>query len=241
MLADRLGRRSLQKQGGSAGIVIAADLIADAADGTNQGTIGAGINFAAQVVDIDIHDIGHGIAVHAPHFLNNGVARNRTAGVAQEKLQESVLLGAQFDGASGAADFMRDTVDLEILEEKDVLGRPIAAAQNGARAGNEFGDSERFDDEIVGAGIQAANPLFNRRFRRKKYDGGVRPASQDAAERVAARHAGEIHVQENKIEGSVLRETGQVVGMGNQLNGEIFLLKAGLQKFGQSGIRLGHK
>ena len=41
-------------------VVIAADLVADASDGADEGTVGAGIHLFAQVIDVNIHDIGDG-------------------------------------------------------------------------------------------------------------------------------------------------------------------------------------
>jgi len=38
----------------SAGVVIAADLIAYAADGADERVVSAGIDFAAEVVDVDV-------------------------------------------------------------------------------------------------------------------------------------------------------------------------------------------
>jgi hypothetical protein len=50
--------------------MIAADLVADATDSADQGAIGAGVYFAAEVIDIDVDDIGDGIPVDAPDLFN---------------------------------------------------------------------------------------------------------------------------------------------------------------------------
>jgi len=55
--------------GGSAGVVIASYLVAYAAASADEGVVGAGIDFTAQVVDVDVGDVGDGIAVDAPDLV----------------------------------------------------------------------------------------------------------------------------------------------------------------------------
>ena len=39
---------------------VAADLVADAANRSNEGAVVTGVNLAAEIVDVDVHDVGHG-------------------------------------------------------------------------------------------------------------------------------------------------------------------------------------
>jgi len=96
-------------------VMITTDLIADSANGANEGTVGAGIEFLAQIVDVDIDDVGDGIRVQTPDLFNDGIARDGAAGVAQEILEQGIFLGTQFNGAATAADFVRDAIYFEIL------------------------------------------------------------------------------------------------------------------------------
>jgi hypothetical protein len=222
-------------------IVVAADLVAYAADGADEGAVGAGVNFAAEVVDVHVNHIGDRVAVHAPNFFDDGVARDGAAGIAQEELEEGVLLGAELDGAAGAADLVGDAIDLQILEQEHVLGGTAAAAKDGMGAGDEFGGSEGFYEKVVGTTIQGADAFFDRGFRREQNDGRVWPEAQECADGIVGGETGKTGIQENEIEGSVLRKTGKVMGMGDHLDREILLLKAGFEKFGQSGIDFGHE
>ena len=84
----RAGRRKAVPAKGSAGVVIAADLVADAADGTDERALGTCVDFFAEIVDVDIHDVGDGVAVHAPDFFDYGDTRNRAALIAKKKIEQ---------------------------------------------------------------------------------------------------------------------------------------------------------
>ena len=51
---------------GSAMKLVAADLVAHAADGADQWTLGASIDFSPQVIDIHIDDVGDGSRKSGP-------------------------------------------------------------------------------------------------------------------------------------------------------------------------------
>jgi hypothetical protein len=54
----------------------AADLVANTANGSNEGAIGAEVHLSAEVIHVDVDDVGHGFQVELPDFLNNRRARN---------------------------------------------------------------------------------------------------------------------------------------------------------------------
>ena len=67
--------------------MVPADLIAYSANGADEGPIGTGINFAAQVVDIDVDNVGDGFRMHSPHLLDDAGTGNGVARIAQQKFQ----------------------------------------------------------------------------------------------------------------------------------------------------------
>ena len=103
-------------------MVVAADLIPYAADRTDQGVVGAGVDFAPQIVNVNVDHVGDGVLRHAPNFLDDGIPRNRVARLAQKKFEKGILLRGQFDRPAGAAHLMRNAVDLEILVSEHILG-----------------------------------------------------------------------------------------------------------------------
>jgi hypothetical protein len=224
-----------------AGKMIAADLVANTADGPDQRAVGAGINLAAKVVDINIDNVGDRVAVRSPDFFNYRVARNRLAGVTQQKFQQRVFFGTELDRAAGAPYLVRDAIDLQVFKREHILHRTRAASQDSMRARDKFRNREWFHQNIVGACIEPANALFHAGFRGEQNDRRIRPAAKKSAHGILAGQARKIRIEKNQIEGHAFRDLRQVIGMGKQLNREFFLLKPGLKGFGESGIDFGHK
>ena len=63
--------------------VVAADLVADTANGADQRAIRARVDLSPQVVNVHVHDIGQRIAVHSPHSLDNASSGDRLTWIAQ--------------------------------------------------------------------------------------------------------------------------------------------------------------
>src|SRR5260370_32052695 len=94
---------------------VSANLVAYAANRSNQGAVVSGIHFAAKIVDIDIHDVGHCIKIEFPDLLDDGGAGNGLALVAHQEFQQSEFLGAEIDIVTPATHGVAHTVDFEIL------------------------------------------------------------------------------------------------------------------------------
>jgi flagellin-specific chaperone FliS len=137
----------------STGVVIAADLVAHAANGADEGPVGAAVELATQIVDVDVDDVRENIAVHPPDIFDNAGARNRLAGMTQQVFKERVLFGTQINGAAGATHFVRNAIDFEVFEGEDVLRGAALTAKNGANARDQFSGHKRFEHHIIGAGI----------------------------------------------------------------------------------------
>src|ERR1700739_3774466 len=147
---------------GLASVVVVADLVADAADGADEGVVGAGIDFAAEGVDVDVHHIGDGIAVNPPDFLDDRRTGYRAAWIAEEEFEKGVFLGAEFYGTTGSAHFVRDAIHFEVFELEDFARGTVAPPQNSADAGNQLRPGERLDDDVVGPRVQALDAFLNR-------------------------------------------------------------------------------
>jgi hypothetical protein len=66
------GAGPLQGEVESAREVITADLVTDTADGADQRPVGAGINLAAQIIDVNVDNVGDGVGMHTPDFFDDG-------------------------------------------------------------------------------------------------------------------------------------------------------------------------
>src|ERR1700688_2096956 len=97
-----------------------------------------------------------------PDLFDDGGARDGLAGLAHEEFQEGELLGAEIDGLSATAHRVRNAVQLEIIDFQHESGGAIATPQNSANTGAELGKDERLRDIVVGAGVEAADTIFDR-------------------------------------------------------------------------------
>ncbi len=88
-------------------LAVSADLVAYAANGSNQRAVVSGIHFAAKIVDVHIHDVGHGVEIKFPHLLDYGSAGNGLALVAHQKFEQSEFLGAEIDVVTSLLRFVR--------------------------------------------------------------------------------------------------------------------------------------
>src|SRR5262249_10840634 len=135
--------------GASGGLIVPADLIANTANRANQRTLGAGIELAAKIVDVNVDDVGDRSAIHSPNLLDDRGARHRAARIAQQEFQQRIFARAELDLAAAAADAVADAVDFEVFVEKDVVDGTRAAAQDSLDARDEFRDGKGLHEEIV--------------------------------------------------------------------------------------------
>ncbi len=53
-------------------LAVSANLVAYAANRSNQCPVVSGIQLAAKVVDVHVHDVGHSVKIEFPDLLNDG-------------------------------------------------------------------------------------------------------------------------------------------------------------------------
>src|SRR6266702_1037098 len=138
-------------------LAVSTNLVAYAANRSNEGAVVSGIHFAAKIVDVHIHDVGHCIKIEFPDLLDDGGAGNGLALVAHKEFKQSEFLGAEINVVTSAAYGMTDTIDFEILDLENRPRGTASAAQNGADARGKFSEGERFCHVIVRAGIKPAD------------------------------------------------------------------------------------
>jgi hypothetical protein len=221
--------------------MIAADLVADTADGADKRAVRAGIDLATKIVDVDVDHIGDRFRVHAPDLLNDRGARDRTPGLAQQKLQQRIFLGAEVNDAPAAADAMRDAVDLQILKDKHITHGTSAAAQHRMDSGDQFRHREGLENDVVGASIQARDALLDGGGGRKKNEGDVRPALLKSGNELQPRHSRKAQIKENQVEHGIFGKVSESGPRRNHLHGKLILLEHVLEKLSQRRISLGYK
>src|SRR5260370_13266947 len=76
---------------------VGADLVAYAANRSNEGAVVSGIDLAAKIVDVHVHDVRHSVKIEFPNLLDNGGAGNGPAPVPHQKFKQSELLAPEID------------------------------------------------------------------------------------------------------------------------------------------------
>src|SRR6266849_3644231 len=108
-------------------LAVSANLVAYAANRSNQCPVVSGIHLAAKIVDVHIHDIGHGVKIEFPDLFNNGGTRNGLALVAHQEFQQGELLRAEVDVVTSAAHGVIHTVDFEIFDLENRTRGPASS------------------------------------------------------------------------------------------------------------------
>src|SRR5437016_13762590 len=163
-------------------LAISADLVANAANRSNEGALVSGIQFAAKIVDVYVDDIGHGVEIKFPDLLDNGGAGNGLALVAHQEFEQSKFLGAEIDVMSPAANGVADAVDFEVCNLENRARWPASPPQHSADARGKFGKGERFREVIVRPGFQTANTLLQHAGVGHDDHGQIRPFGTNSAQ-----------------------------------------------------------
>jgi hypothetical protein len=185
----------------------------------------AGINFAAQVVDVDVDYVGHSVEPELPDLLDNRTASHWLPFVSHQELEERKFPGAKLDCLAGAVNVMRYAVYLEIINSEHAEFKRISSPQDRANAGGKLGKCEGLGQAIVNASVEKADAVLNPIGRRDCQDGQIRALCMYMGEEFEANTRGEIKIQDEDIEGLVRGKTLCFPGVGDQVNRKLFPLQ----------------
>src|SRR5690606_26613350 len=175
---------------------------ADPVDGPDDH---GGADLRPQRRDVGVERAALRLPGGAPDLVEDDVAAHhvrRPAGQQQEQVE--LLAGERhglvLDGDLAGADLDPDRAEVErSVGGAHGAGQP-GAAQHGVDAGQQFGDAERLDDVVVGAGAQAAYPFVLLRARGHGDDGGFGAVAQ-LADHVEPIAVGQAQVDEDDVGG----------------------------------------
>ena len=169
-----------------------AQHVAHAAHGLDQARLAAGLGLLAQVADIDLQHVVLTAEIVAPHFLQDLLAAQHLAGVAQQVVQQIVLLGSQAERAVAAPGLARHRVEAQVgIGQRFIPGEDGGAAQQRMDARQQLGRRKRLDQIVVRAGFQPLDTVFDRIARGEHQDERLvarRPQVFQHADAVQPRH-----------------------------------------------------
>ena len=114
------------------------------------------LELAAQVVHVDVHDVGGLRRLHVPDRIQQFHPRDALAAVEHQVLEQGEFLVGEHDRLARAAGRMVQTVQFQVAGAQ-LQPRLALAPQQGPAAGPQFMQAEGLDHQIVGAPVQAAH------------------------------------------------------------------------------------
>ena len=118
--------------------------VADAAHGVDHLDRKLVVDFAAQVADVNVHDVGEPVVIHVPNVLDDHGAAERAAAIAHQVFEDAEFLGRQLDVFVGARHFAADAIERQVAHLQP-FRRGLAAAQKRPHARQQFDERERLD------------------------------------------------------------------------------------------------
>src|SRR5260370_41355921 len=132
-------------------LAVSANLVADAANRSNEGAVVTGIDLAAEIVDVNVDDVRHGVKIEFPHLLDDGCAGNRLAFMAHQEFQQSKFLWTEINVVASAAHGVTDAIDFEVFNLDKGARGPGSSAQDSPNAGGKFGKGKGPSDAVISA------------------------------------------------------------------------------------------
>ena len=215
---------------------VSADLIAYAANGSNESAVVSGIHLAAKIIDVHVDDVGHGIKIEFPDLLDNSGAGNGLALVAHQEFKQSKFLWAEIDVVASAAHGVTDAVDFQVSNPEKRARRPAPSAEYRANARGKLGKNKRFCDVIVRASVKPANALFDHAGVRHDYHRQIRPFGANSAQDIQPAGSRQIEIQNHEIVCLVGSQLLRLRSIGDHLYCELLLFQPLMQKFSKRRV-----
>src|SRR2546421_2079068 len=206
------------------------DPVPDAPCGADQRPVEGAFQLAPQVPDVDVHHVGQPVVVVVPHVFQDLPAVDHLASMPHQELQQRELLGGQLDGLAGPADAAGGRVQLHVRHGQ--LGRALgrAPAQQRPQPGQQLRERERLDQVVVGAGVQAADPVTDRipgGEHQDRYPAAARPQRAAHLYPVHPRHH---HVEQHRVVVVVAGAEQRFLAVVGDVDGVPFALQAATQR-----------
>src|SRR5208337_5271772 len=145
--------------------VIRIQLEADGPDVDDEASNAGGVEFAAQVADLDVDDVGLRHEFEVPHILKQHCAGHDLTGAAHEILQELEFPRKQVDQLAVAPDRPLNKIHFQSADLQSSEPRVAAPAQERLDPRRQLTDFERLHQVIVAARLQPVNAFVDGRER----------------------------------------------------------------------------
>ncbi len=213
--------------------------VPEAADAMDETFGRIGIHFVAELFDVNVDGIGFDVVVESPDSFNDGGTGDGAVGTAHEEFEQTKLGGGERDFEAAAFDFAGSGVEREIAGGEFLDRRLEGTAGEGAETGEEDVEGERFDEIIVGAGIETGNDVFRGVASGEHQDGGAVFAGTETESDFEAVDAGHHDIEDDGVE-SAGGEGGEgLFAIAGESDGVVVFLKALAQEVAHGGFVFG--
>src|SRR5437764_8471921 len=131
----------------------------DAPHVVQQPALALGLRLAAQVAHVDVERVGSGPEVVAPDpVVDLGPAEDLVR-VPEEQLEEGELGAGEGQLPLAAPGPVLADVEAEVLEGEAVGGAATGPPEQGPYTGQQLIQGERLEQVVVGAGVEAGDPI----------------------------------------------------------------------------------
>src|SRR5581483_7130019 len=175
-----------------------AEHVAHAAHRLDEARLAVLLGLAAQITDEDLEGVGPRAAFVAPDPVDDDAVRQHLTWVLEEQFEQGELRLGELQKSLAAAGFVRDRIEREVAEAKNVTfgGQ---APQESTEAGEQLRERERLDQIVVGAGIETLDPFGYRVLGGENQNGrGIGNCPQPAAN-LEAVHLGHADVEHERV------------------------------------------
>ena len=198
------------------------------------------VDFAAEVADVDVDDVGEAVVIHIPDMFDDHGAAEGTALVAHHVFENAEFLGREVDGFGAAGDFAADAIEREV-GDLEALGRGLSAAQEGADAGEEFDEGEGLDEVIVGALFEAFDAIVESAAGAENQHRRADLAIANFLEHLEAVHIGKHAVQNHQVVVGGVNQIERGAAGQSGIDGVSGAFQPAAQKIGDAFFVLDHE
>src|SRR5436190_9972761 len=201
--------------------------VSDAADGVQQLLWELFVDFIAQAEDEHVDNIRLGIEAVVPDVLENHGFGDDAPGVAHQEFEEREFAGLEFDLLAGASHFAGEKVEGQVGNgQAGRFGRFGGATNRRLDAGEQLGKSERLDEIIIAAGLQAFDAIVDGGFGTEDEDGNLDVLAAQGLHERKAIEFGEHHIDHGGVKGRVARHEQALFAIGAMVDRKAALLEA---------------
>jgi hypothetical protein len=215
--------------------------VANASDGVDEFGLAGKVNFVTEKADEGFDRVFIDVGIEAPHGIQDGVAGDDAAGVAEKKFKKREFAGGEGQGAQGAGDLAGIGIERKIGEGEADRLRDRPAAADGADAGEQHVEGEGFGEVIVGSEIEGGNQVTVGIASGEHEDGSLVGTGTETAGDGEAIHEGKHDIEHNGVEGVSKSETEGGFAIARESDVVTLFGEALLEKVGHSGIVFGYK